>query len=87
LRLRAGEARCGDIMQMRGALICLIFVVVFCGVALIAVDRPNNASMDFIERYFGFSPDGGDGSTEILILVALSLAVGAIGLSMRSPVK
>jgi hypothetical protein len=36
--------------------------------------------MDFIERWFGFSPDGGDGSTELLYIVAaivvLALIVG-----------
>ncbi|MGO4438162.1 hypothetical protein [Rhizobium sp. RAF56] len=36
--------------------------------------------MDFIERWFGLSPDGGDGSTELLIfaavIVVLSLLVG-----------
>ncbi len=31
--------------------------------------------MDFIERLFGLSPDNGDGSTEILWLVALAIAV------------
>ena len=32
--------------------------------------------MDFIERLFGLSPDNGDGSTEILWLVVLALAIG-----------
>ncbi len=32
--------------------------------------------MDFIERLLGLSPDNGDGSTEILWLVALALAIG-----------
>lgn len=36
--------------------------------------------MDFIERWFGLSPDGGDGSTELLIfcavIVVLSLLIG-----------
>jgi hypothetical protein len=27
--------------------------------------------MDWIERWFGISPDGGDGSTEMLYLVAI----------------
>jgi len=27
--------------------------------------------MDFIERYLGFSPDHGDGSLEVIILIAL----------------
>lgn len=34
--------------------------------------------MDFIERWFGMSPDGGDGSLEILYLVTLALVVCAI---------
>jgi hypothetical protein len=34
--------------------------------------------MDFIERLFGLSPDNGDGSTEILWLVALAVAVAVV---------
>jgi hypothetical protein len=33
--------------------------------------------MDFIERLFGLSPDNGDGSTEILWLVVLAIAIAA----------
>jgi hypothetical protein len=31
--------------------------------------------MDWIEQIFGFSPDGGDGSTEALIVVACTVAL------------
>ena len=31
--------------------------------------------MDFIEKLFGLSPDNGDGSTEIMWLVALAIAI------------
>jgi hypothetical protein len=31
--------------------------------------------MDFIERWLGFSPDGGDGSTEMLYIVVVVLAL------------
>jgi hypothetical protein len=34
--------------------------------------------VDFIERLFGFAPDNGDGSTEILWLVVLVLLVATI---------
>ena len=34
--------------------------------------------MDFIERLFGFAPDNGDGSTEILWLVVLALLVATV---------
>ena len=36
--------------------------------------------MDFIERWFGFSPDHGDGSFEALLLVALVTIVTGIAL-------
>jgi hypothetical protein len=34
--------------------------------------------VDFIERLFGFAPDNGDGSTEILWLVVLALLIATI---------
>ena len=34
--------------------------------------------MDFIERWFGVSPDGGDGSLELLWIVAMVLGLVAI---------
>jgi hypothetical protein len=46
--------------------------------------------MDFIERMFGISPDGGDGSTELMLLTMLVLIVAAITwrwLSRRSSEK
>jgi hypothetical protein len=39
--------------------------------------------MDFIERWFGLSPDGGSGETEIVIVVTIVLAVVAAGLALR----
>jgi preprotein translocase subunit YajC len=33
--------------------------------------------MDFIEQLFGLSPDNGDGSTEIMWLVVLAIAIAA----------
>jgi hypothetical protein len=40
--------------------------------------------MHFIERYFGFSPDGGDGSMEILVAMMLVVIVVAIGLRLAT---
>jgi hypothetical protein len=34
--------------------------------------------MDFIERLFGISPDGGDGSTEMIYILAFVAIVAAI---------
>jgi len=36
--------------------------------------------MDFIERWFGFSPDHGDGSLEAIILIALVTVITGLGL-------
>jgi hypothetical protein len=34
--------------------------------------------MDFIERMFGLSPDGGNGALELQILIAAVVAVAAV---------
>ena len=45
--------------------------------------RPSEESrVDFIERYFGISPDGGDGLLEILLIVLLVMIVVAIWLHL-----
>jgi hypothetical protein len=44
--------------------------------------------MDFIEKMFGISPDGGDGSTELMIIVVFVLIAALVTwrwLSKRSP--
>lgn len=40
--------------------------------------------MDWIERWFGFAPDNGDGTLELLIMVAVAIAA-VIGLLWRIP--
>ena len=40
--------------------------------------------MDFIEQWFGVSPDGGDGSLEILWIVGIVAVVAAI--ILRRPI-
>jgi hypothetical protein len=36
--------------------------------------------MDFIERWFGFAPDHGDGSLEAIILIALVTIISGLAL-------
>jgi hypothetical protein len=36
-------------------------------------------TLDFIERLFGISPDGGDGSTELMYFAAFVAIVAALG--------
>jgi len=39
--------------------------------------------MDFVERIFGWSPDGGDGSLEMGLLVILPVMVMAVMMALR----
>jgi hypothetical protein len=39
--------------------------------------------MDFVERIFHFSPDGGNGFTELLILICLALAASILYVNIR----
>jgi hypothetical protein len=41
--------------------------------------------MDFIERWFGISPDGGDGSLEVLYVGAIVLILAAV--LLRRPLR
>jgi hypothetical protein len=34
--------------------------------------------MDFIERFFGVSPDGGDGSAELMIMAAIVIVLAGV---------
>jgi hypothetical protein len=36
--------------------------------------------MDFIERWFGFAPDHGDGSLEAIILILIVIVITGLGL-------
>ena len=40
--------------------------------------------MDFIERIFGVSPDGGDGTTELIYLFSFLVCLGLAGALMWS---
>jgi len=41
-------------------------------------------AMDFIERIFHVSPDGGDGSLEVLYVLAVAVAVGGVVFRRRA---
>ena len=79
----SGMLAAGDIM--RSVLFGSVCTTMLWGAVLYLVKDP--APMNFIETYFGFSPDNGHGSMEILLIVALAVFVAAIGLSLRPTVK
>jgi hypothetical protein len=44
----------------------------------VQINNQEDVKMDWIERWFGISPDGGDGSTELLYLAAAAIVIGLI---------
>jgi len=61
---------------MRGVVIGLVSIIFLCGVVL--QSAKDLAPMQFIETHFGFSPDNGDGSLEIWLVVALAIFVAGL---------
>jgi len=43
--------------------------------------------MDFLERIFGYSPDGGSGMLELLIIAILAISLALVYLAARSARK
>ena len=73
-----------DPTARRGVLIALGSIIAVCGAVLLWVNR-SSATMDFIERHLGFSPDDGDGSIEVTLLTVLFMiiAVAAFRLAFK----
>ena len=67
-------------LTWRGAAIGLVSLSALCAVFLFLIERATSAPMYFIERYLGFSPDSGDGSLELFLVLALITLVAATGL-------
>jgi hypothetical protein len=70
-------------MDKGGVAVGLATISVVLAAVVFAAEHALNGPMQFIERHLGFSPDGGDGSVEILVAVVLVaiIAVGALRLS------
>ena len=54
-----------------GVVIGLASIIAVCGAVLHWVHHNSASPMDFIERHFGFSPDGGNGSLEALLITVV----------------
>jgi len=67
-------------MDKAGVAIGLATISVIGAAILFAAERVHTGPMDFVERYLGFSPDGGDGSMEALIAVVLVIIIVSVGL-------
>ena len=72
-------------MDRTGVAVGLATISVVGAALLFSAEHVRHGPMDFIERYLGFAPDGGDGSMEFLVLVALMMIViaGALRLATK----
>jgi hypothetical protein len=72
-------------MDKGGVAVGLATISVVVAAVVFSAEHIRNGPMSFIERHLGISPDGGDGSMEILVLVALvAIAVtGALRLATK----
>ena len=61
--------------NQRGVLIALASIIAVCGAVLHWVHHNSVAPMDYIERHLGFSPDGGDGSMEALLITLFVMII------------
>jgi hypothetical protein len=63
-----------DRVGAAGVAVGLAAISVVCAAVLFAAERLHTGPLDFLERYFGLSPDEGDGSVEALN-AAVSVAI------------
>jgi hypothetical protein len=72
-------------MDKGGIAVGLATISVVGAALLFSAEHVRHGPKDFIERHLGFSPDGGDGSMEILVLVALVtiIVAGALWLTTK----
>jgi hypothetical protein len=72
-------------MDRTGVAVSLATISVVGAALLFSAEHVRHGPMDFIERYLGFAPDGGDGSMEILVAVAIVTIVvlGALWLAKK----
>ena len=66
------------------AVLIALSSIALCGAVLHWVHHKSFAPMDFIERHLGFSPDGGDGSMEVMLLTVLFMIIAAVGFRLAS---
>ena len=75
-----------DTLDKGGVAVGLATISVVLAALLFAAEKALNGPMQFIETHLGFSPDGGDGSTEVLVAVVL-VALVVLGATRLAATK
>ena len=63
--------------KTRGVAFGLVSSIAVCGAIFYWLEHARHPPFDFIERYLGFSPDGGDGSFEVMLLITVGVLIVA----------
>ena len=71
------------IMEKVGVTVGLATISVVGAAVLFSAEHVRTGPMTFIESYLNISPDGGDGSMELLLLVAVAAIVFFVALVLR----
>ena len=61
-----------------GVVIGLGTIIAVCGAVLHWVHYNSASPVDFIERHLGFSPDGGDGLVEALLITIVVMIITVV---------
>jgi hypothetical protein len=71
-------------MDNGGVAACLATMSIVLAAVVFRAENAHTGPMQFIERYLGFSPDGGDGSMEILVAAVLMAIVAVVGFRLAT---
>ena len=71
-------------MEKADVAVGLATISVVLAAVVFAAEKARDGPMQFIERHLGFSPDGGDGSMEILVLVVLVAIISLVGVRLAN---
>jgi hypothetical protein len=71
-------------MDKVGVAVGLATISVVLAAVVFPAESALTGPMQFIERHLGFSPDGGDGSMEILVVVVLVAIITVVGVRLAT---
>jgi len=84
--MTAKESKSARTMDRGGvaAAVGLASISVVLAAVVFAAETASTGPMQFIEPHLGFSPDGGDGSMELLVVVVLVAIITVLGVRLAT---
>ena len=84
--MTAKESKSARTMDRGGVAVAvgLASISVVLAAVVFAAETASTGPMQFIEPHLGFSPDGGDGSMELLVVVVLVAIITVLGVRLAT---